>query len=1380
MSATLAVQRATGGDAEQAEPAPPRSVERLRLLLITFCLALLVVAQSAGNTSTDTKVDLVVSPLRFLSRALRLWDPVGAAGQLQNQAYGYLFPMGPFFALTDAVGLPAWESQRVWEACLVIAAFLGTYLLSGRLGVQGFWPRVAAGLVYALAPRTLSELTSISSELLPMAVLPWVVSPLVDGARGGSPRRAAAQSGVALLFAGGVNAAATLAVLPVPALWLLTRERGPRRRALMSWWVLAVVLACAWWLIPLLLLGKYSPPFLDWIEASSTTTLPTSLLASLRGVDHWESYLGPNIWPAGWIFASAPASIVATAAVAGAGLAGLAVRRIPHRLFLWATLLLGLVLVTAGHAAAVGPPGASTVRSLLDGPLVAFRNVHKFDPLIRLPLAIGVGHLLAVTKLPHHAWLRVSAVRVQLPVRLLAAGAAAAIGLVAVSPALTNHLVSSQRVTTEPGWWRDAGSWLGQNSHGARALVVPGSASPVYLWGGTVDNALQPVATTPWTTRDSVPLTQAGYIRLLDAIEQIMSSGASHPELAPSLARAGIGYVVVANDLDTTKSAATHQLFVRATLADSPGFALRKGFGPRVGGSVSATNLLDGGAGVPHPAVEIYQVTGWDGLVGLEPLAGAVVATGSADALPQLVRRGLPVDRPVLFGADADGVSVPDAAAVTTDGIRRRQATFGALIAKSATMTALQPFTGGRRAAYDYLPDNAGSLSVVSYEGIAGVNASSSGSDVLAYFNRDPAHGPWSALDGDPRTAWASGSPTGAVRQWLQVTFPSKITTRSAQIRFASTSGALPTQIVVRTDAGALIDQVRPVTTPQTIAVPAGETSSLRVTVSQVLDHMLGTSVGIAELSIPGVTPSRTLRVPSSPLPDVLAFDAAPGYRDECLGLLDRTVCDSSYAHGGEEDSELDRTLTLAGATSYLPSATVRLRGGAALDGALDAGQPVHADASSVNSTDPRQRPGAMVDGDLATTWQAAPGDVHPVVTLLLDRVRRVDGLTLHADPSAAVAGPREVVVRAGKQRWSGAVPADGRIHFASAVATRRITITVRESMLRSTTSSVNLRTRLLPVGISEITLGGAEPATSTSGSSLVELGCDSGVALSVDGVAHPLRVAASRADVLAGAPVAATPCVDPRVHLAAGTHRLSLGSTSRSVPVSMTLTQPGETLATSHPSPGSMSVQAWGATERKVRVDAAAPALLVVRENQNAGWQATLGGHRLAAVRVDGWEQGFVVPAGTHGVIVLTYAPQRPFAVGLIVGLLGVIAVIVLAFVRRRSGAAVPVGAAWFGWPVRAVALSVAVALLAAAYGIGVLLIAALVIAVLGWRSRGFPIWVGGVLLVIAAVLEARAGVFQVFTQANSAGSQLLCVAAIVSCAIGGGVRAPRQGRDP
>src|SRR5207247_404336 len=142
------------------------------------------------------------------------------------------------------------------------------------------------------------------------------------------------------------------------------------------------------------------PPFLDWIEAAQNTTQPTSLSAAVRGVEHWESYLGPQIWPAGWILVTGRAAIIATTAVTALGLAGLAHRRIAHRLFLFASLLLWLTLITLGHASPVSAPFTSTLRALLDGPLVAFRNLHKFDPLVRLPLAIGVGTLLAKVELP--------------------------------------------------------------------------------------------------------------------------------------------------------------------------------------------------------------------------------------------------------------------------------------------------------------------------------------------------------------------------------------------------------------------------------------------------------------------------------------------------------------------------------------------------------------------------------------------------------------------------------------------------------------------------------------------------------------------------------------------------------------------------------------------------------------------------------------------------------------------------------------------------------------------------------------------------------------------------------------------------------------------
>jgi len=370
-------------------PAAPLAVQRLRLACVGLGLTLLTFSQSSGLEAADTKLDLVVAPARFLRNALSIWDPTAAAGQLQDQAYGYLFPMGPFFLLGKIAALSPWVLQRSWESLLLVAAFLGVVRLSRLLCVAGFWPRVGAGLAYALAPRMLMEIGVISAELLPVAALPWVLIPLVRGATKGSPRTAAARSGVALLFAGGINASATIAVLPVPALWLLTRARGPRRRALISWWALAVVLACLWWAVPLFVLGKDSPPFLDWIESSAVTTASTSLVDVLRGTDHWQAFLGPRVWPGGWILVAAPAAILATTIVAALGLTGLARRATPHRLFLLSSLVLGLVLVTLGHVATVGPPFAGSVRALLDGPLDAFRNVHKFDPVLRLPIAIG-------------------------------------------------------------------------------------------------------------------------------------------------------------------------------------------------------------------------------------------------------------------------------------------------------------------------------------------------------------------------------------------------------------------------------------------------------------------------------------------------------------------------------------------------------------------------------------------------------------------------------------------------------------------------------------------------------------------------------------------------------------------------------------------------------------------------------------------------------------------------------------------------------------------------------------------------------------------------------------------------------------------------------
>jgi arabinofuranan 3-O-arabinosyltransferase len=1212
------------------------TVWRLRLAAVCLGLTLLALSQDAGGVIADTKLDLVVDPGRFLGRSLHLWDPLAAFGQLQNQAYGYLFPMGPFFLLGHDIALPAWVVQRLWHATLLVAAFLGATRLAGRLGTGPPWARVVTGVAYALSPRMLTELGSISAELMPLAAAPWVLLPLIAPR---APRTAAARSGVALLFAGGVNAAATLAILPLPLWWLATREPGRQRRRLAAWWAVAVAAACAWWAIPLLLLGRYSPPFLDWIEAASTTTSVTTLFDTLRGTDHWVGWLsgaaGPE-WPAGYALAHDRAGVLATAGLALLGLAGLTRAGLPHRRFLVGAVLVGVAAVTFGHVGPLAGPGAGTLRDLLDGPLAPFRNVHKFDPVLRLPLALGLGWFLGTTRLPG-----------QVPYgRVFVPAVAVALLAVTAGPGLAGRLTPA-RTDTVAAYWPQVARWLAGRPGDGRALLVPGQSTGAYLWGRTNDDAMQPLATSPWVVRDAVPLGSAGATRLLDAIDARLDAGRGGPGLAPVLVRAGVGYVVVRNDLDQLRARSTSPDLVHEALADS-GLRRVVTFGP----------TLRQLSGTAYPAVEVFRA-GPASPVGRLAATGPLRTTGGSEDVLALADRGLLGNRALLLpGDDPARSAIP----VISDSYARREVRFSAVREVAGPALAAGEPYASRRRAHDYVPAGSGPPAEIRYGGgLAGVSASSSGSDADAVLATGNWHQPYAAIDGDPDTSWVSGSFTGAVGQWLELRFDRPLSVAGLTVAFTAEQfvGPLPSRLTVTTDGGSVTSDVSPDPFQQQVSTPPGPTRTLRIAVAAVAGGGRGFAAGIATVGVPLLFPRRTLDLPAaagSATPMVL-LRAAPGGHPPCVATPDGAACTPSAQRPGEEDVAVDRTFHTDGTDDLDLTVTVRPRPGAALDRLLTPAAGLRAAASSRLVTDPRVRADAAVDGDSGTGWVASPVDRRPTMRLAWNRTRVVQGLRLRPFVATRSTLPRAVTIAAGGRTVRATVDQDGYVRIPP-VRADRLTLAVDRAAGDGGE----------PVGIAEVAVLGPDGELAGDPAATVALPCGRGPVVELDGARYPTAVRAARSDWASGAELTATPCAGG-VRLGPGEHRLRLAATTTSRPATVTLT-PAAGLPDAGVAAGGATATSWGDTRRTVRVPAAgSPTYLVVHENANAGWHADLGGRPLTPVRIDGWQQGFLVPAGAGGEVRLTFRPEAPYRLGLLLGALLAVAVLALALGGTGAG---------------------------------------------------------------------------------------------------------------
>jgi arabinofuranan 3-O-arabinosyltransferase len=1292
----------TGGSHRLAGGA--RISRRTRLLAFCLLLELLPFVTAPGQVIADTKLDLTVDPVRFLVRALTLWDPQ-QFGQLQDQAVGYLFPMGPFFVLGKLAALPPWVIQRLWIGAVLIAAFLGTVRLAGRLGIGTPWTRTAAGLAYALSPAGLTLLGELSSEFLPAAMLPWILIPLVNAAKGSAARgsaargsaakdgaaqdgpdagrarrgrlaRSAALSAAAVALCGGINAAATFAVLVPAVIYILTLDRAAPRWRILAWWVPMVAAATSWWSVPLLLLSKYGVSIVPYTESAGVTTSVTSLSAILRGTEDWVGYLvvnGQPWWQLGYRIATGALPTLLTGLTAGLGLAGLVRRGLPARRFLLWVLLAGILIISAGYVGSLGNPLAGTVDHLINGPASAFRNVRKFDPMIRLPVVLGLAHLLAALRRPR---LRVA----------VSAAAALAVGGLAL-PGYIYGLAGSGSFSQIPSYWVSAANWLDAHAGHQAVLAVPGAPFGQYLWGSPVDDVLQPLTTVDWAERDLSTIGSAGNERLLDAIDQRLAAGDGSAGLTQVLARMGVKYVLVRNDLSRSVLNGAWPARVNQALATSPGLAKVAQFGPLVGSVVpddAATNF-----DTPYPAVEIYRVSGAAAVATVQPAAGTLRVYGGPEALLTLADEGLLGSRPVLLDSDSPGL--PTAASAVTDSLRRRVRNFGGLRTSfSPTLTATQP-AQTFEATSDYTePGWNRYLSVAQYHGILNVTASSSASDIGA-IPAEWASGllPYSAVDGNSRTMWESGSWTGPVGQWIQVDFDALVDPGVIRAAFANQAALGPavTRVVVRTSAGQVTDQLRVTGRPQPLRVPRGPSSWLRITVTGLAaqpDPEVGAQVGISQISVPGVRASRTIVAPDVPAPDpsgsparaardpaAVVLAKAQPQPSGCMLTSLRWVCSPSLVTPTEEQYGFDQGFTEpAAGRAQLRGSAVLISSSLVQKYAQSSRDQVQVTASSTYTDDPQDQARSAFDGNPATTWIAAPADAQPTLTIRWKPRWTVSHLTIQRPPGAS--GLLQVlVVGSGGQVRGGLVSPNGTVTFAPM---RTSGLTIRFTPLQ------------VPLEISGVAIPGV-PQLSTP-SPAFQLPCGRGPLIELNGKVEPTRVSGTVADLLTEQPVSFTAC--STVSLAAGANQvvepgrdafdvqdvvLTSGvlATSRGGAGTVRPVRVAGASAAGAPgaagAPVAARVLVWTAQRRVLRVSASARSYLVVNENFNVGWRASIGGRRLQTVRLDGWKQGWLLPAGTAGVVTLTYGPDRLYHDAIVGGLGAVGLILLLAVVPWAVG---------------------------------------------------------------------------------------------------------------
>jgi arabinofuranan 3-O-arabinosyltransferase len=876
-----------------------------------------------GQVAADSKQLLFVDPSRFLDGVPSLWDPSIGMGTVTHQKLGYLLPMGPWFWVSEQLGVPMWLSQRLWLATILFAGGAGVLYLARTLDCWGPGPLVGA-LAYALSPFVVAYATHLSVLLLPFAGLPWLVAFTWRAAREGGWRWPA-WFAIVVALVGTVNATALVCVLVGPIVVLaveLIRERDRARVLTAGLRIAALSIAVSlWWMIALAIESRYGLDVLDFTESLETVTLASSAPEVVRGLGYWFFYGrdadGPYLEAARSYLATwaLPVSFVP---VLLAALAVFVVRW-RHRTLFVALLVTGTVIAVGAHPYDDPSPYGSLFKTVLEqvDPARALRSITRVTPVIVLGTAVllGVGVTAAFA----------SSRRLG---RVVAAIAVLAVVLSSL-PLWRGQMISATRVRPEtiPAYWRQASAALDRAGASTRVLELPGIDFAAYRWGFAHDSITPGLMDRPTVAREVVPYGTAGSVDLLAALDRRLQEGVFDPAALPAVARLmAVGDILVRSDLQVNRYGTPSPAQVWAQLSPPPaGLEAPVGFG-----------------GGRPPALAVFGVARPRQIVAAVPTQLPVIVAGSGEGLVDAAEARVPLDdRLVVYSATLaqrpemlrrllrDGADL-----VVTDSNRRR-ALRGKSVSDNNGYTE-RPGEHPLRTDYedarlDLFPGTGDRARTVTVAHGPVARATSYGNPITLV----PSERPMLALDGDPTTAWRTGDSYKVLGERLTVTLPHPVRADQVTLLQAPGGNRHITRVRISFDRGtgldANLDAASRAAPGQVVHFRARRFRRLTVEIRATdpgprVDNIGLSGVGFADVSVPGVTPAEELvRLPR----DLLAAVGPSSSTHPLTLVMSRLRARASGPAEAAPELRLARIIDLPAARSFTLSGTVRPAAGA-------------------------------------------------------------------------------------------------------------------------------------------------------------------------------------------------------------------------------------------------------------------------------------------------------------------------------------------------------------------------------------------------------------------------------------------------------------------